>query len=129
MSETNLAKGHEMRRTLLGDAYVDNMAASTYKDPLMRKFIDLVSETVFASMWTRPGLDLKIRTLVTVISDASTGREPELAIHLRMARRQGWSEEEIAEAVYITALFAFFNRVADAFGIPPMGYLKPKGTR
>lgn len=38
-------------------------------------------------------------------------------------RAQGWSEEQIAEAVYIIAMFAFFNRVADAFGIEPMGYL------
>jgi 4-carboxymuconolactone decarboxylase len=99
VSETELAKGRKMRRTLLGDAYVDNVAATTYKDPLMQKFIDLVGETVFGTLWTRPGLDLKTRTLITVISDASTGREPELAIHLRMARRQGWSEDELAEAL------------------------------
>ena len=37
-------------------------------------------------------------------------------------RVAGWSEEQLAEAVYIAALFAFFNRVADAFGIEPMGY-------
>ena len=99
MSETDLKKGREMRRALLGDAYVDRIAATTYKDPLMQKFIDLASETVFGTLWTRPGLDLKTRTLITVVSDASTGREPELAIHLRMARRQGWSEEELAEAI------------------------------
>lgn len=39
-------------------------------------------------------------------------------------RNVGWKEEQIAEAVYITAMFAFFNRVADAFGIAPMGYLE-----
>ena len=99
MSETQLTKGREMRRTLLGDAYIDKVAATTYKDPLMQKFIDLVGETVFGTLWTRPGLDLKTRTLITVISDASTGREPELAIHLRMARRQGWREDELAEAL------------------------------
>lgn len=38
-------------------------------------------------------------------------------------RDLGWSDEQIAEAVYIIAMFAFFNRVADAFGIEPMGYL------
>ena len=38
-------------------------------------------------------------------------------------RRAGWSEDQISEAVYITALFAFFNRVADAFGIPAQNYL------
>ena len=99
MSKTNLSKGREMRRKLLGDAYVDNMAATTYKDPRMQKFVDLASETVFGTLWTRPGLDLKTRTLITVISDASTGSEPELAIHLRMARRQGWTEDELTEAI------------------------------
>ena len=99
MSNANLEKGREMRRTLLGDEYVERSAATTYKDPLMQKFIDLASETVFGALWTRPGLDLKTRTLITVISDASTGREPELAIHLRMARRQGWTEDELAEAI------------------------------
>jgi 4-carboxymuconolactone decarboxylase len=99
VSETDLTKGREMRRTLLGDAYIERMAATTYKDPLMRKFIDLASETVFGTLWTRPGLDLKTRTLITAISDASTGREPELAIHLRMARRQGWTEDELTEAI------------------------------
>ena len=99
MSDTELAKGRAMRRKLLGDAHVDKMAASAYKDPMMQKFIDLASETVFGTLWTRPGLDLKTRTLITVVSDASTGREPELAIHLRMARRQGWTEDELTEAL------------------------------
>jgi 4-carboxymuconolactone decarboxylase len=94
-----LTKGRAMRRKLLGDAYVDKMAATAYKDPLMQRFVDVASETVFGTLWTRPGLDLKTRTLITVISDVSTGCEPELAIHLRMARRQGWTEDELAEAM------------------------------
>jgi alkylhydroperoxidase family enzyme len=43
-------------------------------------------------------------------------------------RDHGWTNEQIAEAVYITAMFAFFNRVADAFGIAPMGYLEMDGV-
>jgi len=43
---------------------------------------------------------------------------------VQILRDHGWSEPQIAEAVYITAMFAFFNRVADAFGIPPQGYLE-----
>lgn len=39
-------------------------------------------------------------------------------------RDLGWTEPQIAEAVYITAMFAFFNRVADAFGIEPQNYLE-----
>jgi 4-carboxymuconolactone decarboxylase len=100
MSESETyRKGAEMRRRLLGDAWVDRQAKTTYADPLVKKFIDLASETVFGTLWTRPGLDLKTRTIITVASDAATGREAELAIHLRMALRQGWTEEELTEAL------------------------------
>lgn len=100
MADSELGKkGHAMRRQLLGDAYVERVAATSYNDPMMRKFIDLAAEAVFGSVWTRPGLDLKTRTLITVVSDASTGREPELAIHLRMALRQGWTEDELTETL------------------------------
>ena len=43
---------------------------------------------------------------------------------VQVLRDHGWTDPQIAEAVYITAMFAFFNRVADAFGIPPQGYLE-----
>ena len=43
---------------------------------------------------------------------------------VRKLRDAGWTEPQIAEAVYVTAMFAFFNRVADAFGISPQGYLE-----
>lgn len=100
MSESELhAKGQEMRRRLLGDEYVKRASETTYRDPLMKKFIDVATESVFGALWTRPGLDLKTRTLVCVISDAATGRPAELAIHLRMALRQGWTEEELGEAL------------------------------
>ena len=55
--------------------------------------------------------------LITEVSHRST---PEDVQKLRDA---GWTENQIAEAVYITAMFAFFNRVADAFGIAPQNYL------
>jgi 4-carboxymuconolactone decarboxylase len=92
-------KGEEMRRRLLGDAYIERVNQTTYTDPIMRKFIDVATETVFGTLWSRPGLDLKTRTLVTLVSDAATGRLPELAIHVRMALRQGWTEEELTEVL------------------------------
>jgi 4-carboxymuconolactone decarboxylase len=91
-------KGREMRRSLLGDAYVEQVN-QTYGDPIMTQFLDVATESIFGTIWTRPGLDLKTRTMVTVIADAATGREPELAIHLRMALRQGWTETELTEAL------------------------------
>lgn len=92
-------KGMALRAELIGPKFVERMNQDTYQDPIMQKFRDVAAESVFGSLWTRPGLDLKTRTLVCVISDVATGREPELAIHLRMARRQGWSEEELSEAI------------------------------
>lgn len=92
-------KGREMRRHLMGEAFVDRVNEGVYADPMMQKFMDVATETVFGALWTRPGLDLKTRTLICVVSDAATGRTPELAIHLRMARRQGWTEDELAEAL------------------------------
>ena len=100
MAESELhTKGSAIRQQLLGDAYVERVNETTYKDPVMRKFIDVATETVFGALWSRPGLDLKTRTLVCVVSDAATGRDPELAIHLRMALRQGWTEEELTEVL------------------------------
>jgi len=57
---------------------------------------------------------------VKLITDAAYRSTAEDVDKLRAA---GWREEQIAEAVYITALFAFFNRVADAFGVPSQDYL------
>jgi 4-carboxymuconolactone decarboxylase len=100
MAESETArKGRELRRQLLGDAFVERSNQSVYADPVMKQFIDVATETVFGALWSRPGLDLKTRTLVCVVSDAATGRAPELAIHLRMARRQGWTEQELIEVL------------------------------
>ena len=57
---------------------------------------------------------------VKLITDAAYRSTAEDVEKLRVA---GWKEEQIAEAVYVTALFAFFNRVADAFGVPSQNYL------
>ncbi len=57
---------------------------------------------------------------VKLITDAAHRSTAEDVQKLRDA---GWKEEQIAEAVYITAMFAFFNRVADAFGVPSQDYL------
>ena len=92
-------KGAEVRKRLLGDDWVERQGRTTYADPVMKTFIDVTTESVFGTLWTRPGLDLKTRTLICVISDAATAHEAELAIHLRMALRQGWTESELTEAL------------------------------
>ncbi len=58
---------------------------------------------------------------VAKVTEAAYRTTPE---DVQKLRDHGWTEPQIAEAVYITAMFAFFNRVADAFGVPPQRYLE-----
>jgi uncharacterized peroxidase-related enzyme len=58
---------------------------------------------------------------VAKVTEAAYRTTPE---DVQKLRDHGWTEPQIAEAIYIAAMFAFFNRVADAFGIPPQGYLE-----
>ncbi len=100
MAESELyRKGIALRSQLLGEAFTNSMNQSTYENPVMQKFRDVAAETVFGALWTRPGLDFKTRALVCVVSDTATGRDPELALHIRMALRQGWTEDELTEVL------------------------------
>jgi 4-carboxymuconolactone decarboxylase len=92
-------KGMAKRRQLMGDAAVEAASKGVYGNPVMQKFLDVAVENVFGNLWTRPGLDDKTRALICVVSDTCTGREPELELHLRMALRQGWTEDELTEVL------------------------------
>lgn len=92
-------KGEAVRRKLRGDADYERNKREYDSDPAMKKFIDVATETVFGALWARPGLDFKTRTLVCVVSDAATGRHPELDIHLRFALKEGWTEDELIEVL------------------------------
>jgi 4-carboxymuconolactone decarboxylase len=92
-------KGEAIRKSLMGEVAFARRQAEYHSDPAMKKFIDVATETVFGSLWTRPGLDIKTRTLICVVSDAATGRHPELDIHLRFALREGWTEEQLVEVL------------------------------
>lgn len=91
--------GKAIRRKLMGEAYAAKVDGSVYNDPIMQGFAEYTQEAVFGTLWARPGLDLKTRALICVVSDAAQGRDPELKIHLRFARNQGWTEEELSEAL------------------------------
>ena len=96
---TRREQGRAIRRKLMGEAFAEKVDKAVYHDPIMQKFAEVTQETIFGTLWSRPGLDLKTRALICVISDTCMGREPELALHLRMALRQGWTEEELTEAL------------------------------
>lgn len=98
----------------MGDRLVESMASTVYDSPIMQKFGEYSTEAVFGLLWSRPGLDLKTRTLICVVSDTAQARWPELRIHLRMARRQGWTEDELAEALLHMAGYVGLPAVREA---------------
>jgi alkylhydroperoxidase family enzyme len=80
-------------------------------------------EAILEGKLEEAGLTPAERTLldyVKLVTEAAYRTTPDDVQKLRDA---GWTENQISEAVYIAALFAFFNRVADAFGVPPQNYL------
>lgn len=70
------------------------------------------------------GLTAAERTLLDYVELVTKAAYRTTAEDVQKLRDVGWSEDQIAEAVYVTAMFAFFNRVADAFGVPSQEYLK-----
>ena len=64
-------KGLALRTELFGEEFTNQMNETTYADPVMQTFRELVAETVFGALWARPGLDLKTRTLISVVSDVA----------------------------------------------------------
>ena len=94
-----------MRQQLLGKEFAAKLDKAVYTDPMMDKFAEVARQIAFGTVWTRPGLDLKTRTMVTLVSDVTNGRHDELELHVRMARNQGWSEDEITEALIHLAAY------------------------
>jgi 4-carboxymuconolactone decarboxylase len=65
----------------------------------MQRFSDFTRSVIFGNLWLRDGLDLKLRTLICVVTDVAMGVEEELAVHIEMALRQGWTEIELVETI------------------------------
>ena len=109
------AQGAAVRRKVLGDAYVDRTAAS--RDPFLAPFFDLAIEHAWGAVWTRPGLELKARSLVVVSALVAMGRTHELQIHLRGALNNGWTPEELREACLHLAAYCGFPAALDALNV------------
>jgi 4-carboxymuconolactone decarboxylase len=73
---TRREQGRAMRRKLMGEAFAEKVDKAVYHDPIMQKFAEVTQETIFGTLWTRPGLDLKTRALICVISDTAPGARP-----------------------------------------------------
>jgi 4-carboxymuconolactone decarboxylase len=93
-----------VRREVLGDEHVDRATAGA--TPLTEPFQDFITRGVWGEVWTRPGLDRRTRSAITVALLAALGHHDELAMHVRAARRNGLSADEIGEVLLHTAAYA-----------------------
>jgi 4-carboxymuconolactone decarboxylase len=107
--------GMAVRRQVLGDEHVDRAAAtaSAFSAPWQ----DYVTDNAWGAVWTRPGLDRRTRSMVTVALLAGLGHHHELAMHVRAAIRNGVTAAELREVLMHTAVYAGVPAANSAFGI------------
>ena len=114
-------RGLEIRREVLGGEHVD--ASLEHANEHTREFQDFITRYAWGEIWTRPGLDRRTRSCITLTALVALGRFDELALHIRGAQRNGLTNDEIKEvllqcAVYCgvpaaNSAFAVFRRVLD----------------
>ena len=107
--------GEEVRRAVLGDAHVDRAAAST--DDVTADFQDFITRYAWGGIWTRPGLPRRDRSIVTLSVLAALGHEGELGMHVRGARRNGLTREEIQEVLLQVGVYAGVPAANRAFAV------------
>ena len=107
--------GMEIRREVLGDDYVDE--ASQRATPFTADFQRFITEAAWGSVWTRPGLDRRTRSVITITALVAHGHWDELALHVVAARRNGLSEDEIGEVLLHTAVYCGVPAANHAFAI------------
>ena len=115
MSEDQRQKGMEVRRAVLGDAHVDRSMAS--KNPLTEEFQDLLTRYAWGEIWTRPGLDRRTRSCITVAMLVALNREEELVLHLRGALNNGVTQDEIKEVLLQSAIYCGIPAANTAFRV------------
>jgi 3-oxoadipate enol-lactonase / 4-carboxymuconolactone decarboxylase len=109
------AAGMAVRREVLGDAHVDRAVAATTE--LTADFQRMITEYAWGTIWTRPGLDLRSRSMITLTAMVARGHHEELAMHLRAARRNGLTNDEIKEVLMQTAIYCGVPDANSAFRI------------
>lgn len=109
--------GNSNRRRVLGDAYVDGTWRSAQDDDFMRPLQECVTGLAWGAIWGRPGLEHKIRSVVTVSCLIALGRRHELALHLRGALNNGWTKEELQEMIIHAGCYCGWPAAVDSFRV------------
>ncbi|WP_432958222.1 4-carboxymuconolactone decarboxylase [Micromonospora haikouensis] len=107
--------GMTVRREVLGDAHVDRAVAGT--DAFTADFQDFITRYAWGEVWSRPGLDRRTRSCVTLAVLAALHHDEELTMHVRAALRNGLSPQEVAEVLLQVGVYAGVPAANRAFRV------------
>ena len=127
MTDPQYERGLDVRRQVLGDEYVD--AAIEGTTPFSADFQDLITRYAWGEIWSRPGLDRRTRSCITLAALIALNRLEELPIHIRGALRNGLDADEIKEVLLHAAVYCGFPAANSAFAITQrvLGEQSPDG--
>jgi 4-carboxymuconolactone decarboxylase len=108
-------RGMEVRRAVLGDEHVDRAVARTTE--FTADFQDLITRYAWGEIWSRPGLDRRTRSCITLTALVAGGHENELAMHVRAALRNGLTPDEVKEVLLQAAVYCGVPAANSAFRI------------
>ena len=115
MSDDVYERGMEVRREVLGDDHVDQAIRSTTE--LTADFQSFITRYAWGEIWTRPGLDRKTRSCITLTALVALNRQEELEMHVRAALRNGLTPDEIREVLLHCAVYCGVPAANTAFAI------------
>ena len=115
MSDPVYERGMQVRREVLGDAHVDRAIERT--TDFTADFQNLITRLAWGEIWSRPGLDRKTRSAITLTAMVALGRDEELAMHLRAALRNGLTPDEIKEVLLHATVYCGVPAGNAAFAI------------
>lgn len=115
MTSALFERGMKIRREVLGDAYVDKALANA--DAFAQPMQELVTEYCWGTVWNRPGLDRKTRSIVNLAMLTALNRPHEIKAHLRGALNNGVSKDEICEVLLQTAVYCGVPAAIDSFRV------------
>jgi 4-carboxymuconolactone decarboxylase len=107
--------GMRTRREVLGDEHVDRAVAGTTE--FTAAFQDLITRYAWGEIWSRPGLDRRTRSCITITALVARGHEHELAMHVRAALRNGLTQDELEEVLLQCAIYCGVPAANRAFAI------------
>ena len=115
MSDSTHERGMKVRRKVLGDEHVDRAIERT--TGFTADFQDLITRYAWGEIWTRPGLDRKTRSCITLTALVALNRLDELEMHVRAALRNGLTASEIKEVLLQSAIYCGVPAANSAFAV------------